>query len=78
MNASQRRKIKRRFPFVVTVSVGKQPWHTVEHIEKIEHARTWCSRHIDPADWHSRNYLDCTDFKFAKDADAVFFKLKWS
>ena len=75
MNASQRRKIKRRFPFVVTVSISSR---YLDHIEKIEHALAWCCRHIDPADWHSRNYLDCTDFKFAKDADAVFFKLKWA
>lgn len=77
MNSSQRRRNRRYFPFVVTVS-AKHPERYFQHDDKIEDAQTWCRKQLKKDTWQSAQYWDHSDFKFVKESDAVFFRLKWA
>ena len=77
MNSSQRRRNRRYFPFVVTVSAS-YPERYFQHDDKVEDAVAWCRKQLKKDTWQSAQYWDHSDFKFVKKSDAVFFRLKWA
>jgi hypothetical protein len=75
MNASQRRRILRKFPHIIKlVATTYEPFFM--HDDKIEDARKWCSRHFN-GKYQVTTEWDHAEFKFATEKDAVIFALKW-
>ena len=75
MNSAQRRKSKRKFPYLIKLFPGNH-MHYYEYDEYTEEARKWCKQNCSStykvnADW------DHAKFKFATEKDAVIFALKW-
>lgn len=75
MNASQRRKSKRKFPYLVKLFPGINK-HYYEHDAYVEVARKWCKHNCSDT-YTVYAYWDHARFKFATEKDAVIFALKW-
>jgi hypothetical protein len=75
MNASQRRKSKRKFPYLVKLFPGINT-HYYEYDAYAEEARKWC-KHNCCSTYKVATYWDHAKFKFATEKDAVIFALKW-
>ena len=76
MNSSQRRRNQRHFAFVIAVPASHAEQY-FQHDEKIDDAVAWCRKRFKKDTWQATRYWDHSDFKFAKESDAVFFRLKW-
>lgn len=75
MNASQRRKSKREFPYLIELFPGINK-HYYEYDANVEEARKWCSRYCCST-YKVSTYWDHAKFKFSTEKDAVIFALKW-
>lgn len=77
MNSAQRRKTRRKFSHVVAMSVGRHQ-QFVEHDAQVAQAAKWCSKQFGK---YSCRIIVCwsrTEFKFAREQDAILFALRWS
>ena len=77
MNSSQRRRNRRYFPFVVTIPASHAERY-FQYDGRVEDAVAWCRKQLKKDTWQSAQYWDHSDFKFVKESDAVFFRLKWA
>ena len=74
MNSKQRRKFKREFKYVITITAGRGMIY-YKHDMKILDAISWCNEHIKE---HRVNVeFDKTDFYFNDSKDATLFSLRW-
>lgn len=75
MNASQRRRNKRKLPHAISiVATTHQPYYM--HDDKIEDARKWCQKYLK-GKYKVRIGWDHAEFKFRTEKDAIVFALKW-
>ena len=74
MNSKQRRKFKREFKYVITITAGRGMIYHM-HDMKIIDAMDWCSKHIK--EYRADIGFDKTDFYFNDSKDATLFSLKW-
>jgi hypothetical protein len=74
MNSSQRRKLKREYPYYIKL-VAKPAEAYFKHDDRVEDAREWCNKNTKG--YTTNKSWDHTIFKFIKEKDAVFFALKW-
>jgi hypothetical protein len=73
MNSKQRRKEKRKFPFVIEVDIRNGNY---EEFWKI---LDWCDETFVPDSWvvkQNPDHIITRDFKFVHQKDAVYFSLK--
>jgi hypothetical protein len=77
MNSAQRRQARREFAHIVTMSASQ---HRVyfEHDARVDLAVKWCQKQFGRGSWRMTEGWFRTEFKFAREKDAVYFALKWS
>ena len=75
MNSAQRRKSKRKFPYLIKLFSGNRGRY-FEYDDDVEEARKWCKQYCDGT-YEVNAYWDHAKFKFATEKDAVVFALKW-
>ena len=77
MNSAQRRQARREFPHVVTMK-AREGRRYFEHDDQVMKACTWCQRQFGKGTWRLTSGWDHSEFKFARERDAIYFALKWS
>lgn len=77
MNSSQRRQARRGFPHIVSMSADKHRRY-YEHDAQVEQAAKWCRKQFGKGSWRTAEGWARTEFKFAREKDAIYFALKWA
>ena len=77
MNSAQRRQARREFPHIVIVKAPESRRY-FEHDARVAQAAKWCRKQFGRGGWRMSEGWQHSEFKFAREKDAVYFSLKWS
>lgn len=77
MNSAQRRQVRREFTHIVSMSANRhRRYH--DHDAEVDQAAKWCRKQFSKGSWRMAEGWARTEFKFAREKDAVYFALKWA